>query len=97
MSDYHLIHAQGERIADLEAQIAAYHARFAKHDEELAILKQAFPQLFPQPVRPPAQHRTADQLIDKMFQTSEVAGEMARAVPDDQVRNILHDNGIGRR
>jgi hypothetical protein len=53
--------------------------------------------LFPRPAPAPAKHQTADQVFDRMFQTTEAGHAMRRAVPDSVMAGILQDNGIGRK
>ena len=75
-----------------EEEIASLKARIATLESDFIILKQALPQLFPSPVRAPAQHSTADQIIDRAFRSSEVARQLAEGVSDDVMKAVMRDN-----
>jgi hypothetical protein len=83
--NYHLIHAQGKRIAALEEQNAAF-------VERLARIETAIANLLPQPPRPsPSQ---SDHVLDRLLSRSsgEIAQRMSEAVPDALIRDIVRDN-----
>jgi hypothetical protein len=50
----------------------------------------------PAPSAPRPTFENTDQVLDRMFRSSEVAGDMVRAVPDKMVQGIVGDH-TGRK
>jgi hypothetical protein len=81
-TDNYLIHAQGEKIAQLEARIAT--------------LEGALRAFLPAPERPPVQQ--SDHYLDRMLSRSsdEVVKRMVAVVDDKLMADIVADNRRGR-
>jgi hypothetical protein len=93
MSDhYNLIHAHDKRIAALEEQNVANEAK-------LTTIMHAIRSLLPQPAQTPPPRDPTDRNIEMVLRNAggEMMRQLVEGVPDDVMRAVAKDNGIGRR